>query len=59
MGQSLSRITTDPPSKGEVKKAILSTNLNKAPGAEGLTAEILKDDVDTTVEILHPVLIKN
>jgi hypothetical protein len=58
MGQSLSRITTDPPSKGEVKKAILSTNLNKAPGAEGLTAEILKADVDTTVEILHPVLIK-
>jgi hypothetical protein len=33
-------------------------NLNKTPGAEGLTAKILKADIDTTVEMLHPVLIK-
>jgi hypothetical protein len=59
IGESLlSRITIDPSSKGEVKKAILSMNVNKAPGIEGLTAEILKADIDTTVEMLHPVLIK-
>jgi hypothetical protein len=39
MGESLSsRITIDPPSKGEVKKAILSMKLNKAPGIDGLNA---------------------
>jgi hypothetical protein len=59
MGKSLSsRTTVDTPSKGEVKKAILSMKLSKAPGIDGLTAEILKADIDTKVEMLHPVLIK-
>jgi hypothetical protein len=59
MRESLSsRITIDPPSKGEIKKAILSIKLNKAPGIDGLMVEILKADLDTMVEMLHTVLIK-
>jgi hypothetical protein len=59
MGESLSsRTLLDPPSKGEVKKAILSMKLNKAPWIDGLTAKILKANIDTTVEMLRPVLIK-
>jgi hypothetical protein len=53
-----SRITTDSPSKREVKKAILSMKLNKSPGIDGLTVEILKADIYVMVEMLHPVITK-
>jgi hypothetical protein len=46
MGESLSsRITIDPSLKRRGLKGYLSMNVNKAPGIDGLTAEILKADI--------------
>src|ERR1700729_3495508 len=46
------------PSKEEVKKAILLLRSGKATGPDGIPAEALKADIDTSTEILHNLLAK-
>jgi len=46
-------ISTDPPTLGEIKEAILAMKNWKAPGCDAITAEMLKADVDTTASALH------
>ena len=45
-------ICTDPPSLEEVTAAIKAMKSGKAPGADGVTAEMLKPDVNVTAPIL-------
>ncbi|XP_071147395.1 uncharacterized protein [Mytilus edulis] len=46
-------ISTDPPSKVEIAKAIKSTKSGKAAGIDGLQAELLKNDINTATAMLH------
>ena len=48
-------INTDPPSLEEVKAAIKSMKNGKAPGADGVTAEMLKIDEDETPKLLTEI----
>ena len=48
-------ICTDPPSLEEVTAAIKAMKSGKAPGADGVTAEILKADVNVTAPILTEI----
>ena len=48
-------ICTDPPSLEEVTAAIKAMKSGKAPGADGVTAEMLKADVDVTAPILTEI----
>ena len=45
-----------PPSLIEVRKAIEQINNGKAPGMDGITAEILKSGGDSMEEMLHSVM---
>ncbi|CAG4967151.1 unnamed protein product [Colias eurytheme] len=49
-------IDTSTPSSDEVRKAILSLKNNKAPGIDLLTAEMLKADIEVSVQALTPLL---
>ena len=46
------------PSKEEVRKAILLLRSGKAAGPDGIPAEALKANIDTSTEILHSLLSK-
>ena len=48
-------ICTDPPSLEEVTAAIKAMKSGKAPGADGVTAEMLKADVNVTAPILTEI----
>ena len=48
-------ICTDPPSLKEVTAAIKAMKSGKAPGADGVTAEMLKADVNVTAPILTEI----
>ena len=48
-------ICTDPPSLEEVTAAIKAMKKGKAPGADGVTAEMLKADVNVTAPILTEI----
>ena len=48
-------ICTDPPSLEEVTAAIKAMKSGKAPGADGVTAEMLKADVNVTAPILNEI----
>ena len=48
-------ICTDPPSLEEVTAAIKAMKRGKAPGADGVTAETLKADVNVTAPILTEI----
>nr|VZI27408.1 unnamed protein product [Spirometra erinaceieuropaei] len=52
----MTAVTCDPPSKGEVADAIQKLRNNKAPGEDGIPAEIFKSCVDTLVPWLHEVI---
>ncbi|BHF72286.1 hypothetical protein SprV_0401535000 [Sparganum proliferum] len=49
-------VPCDPPSEGEVADAIRKLRNNKAPGEDGIPAEIFKSCVDTLAPWLHEVI---
>ena len=51
-------VNTNPPTKAEVSKAIKSLKSGKAAGTDGIPPEALEADVQTSTEMLHPLLIK-
>ena len=51
-------INTNPPSKTEITKAIKSLKSCKAAGPDGIPPEALKADVQTSTEMLQPLLTK-
>nr|KAG5713351.1 hypothetical protein BaRGS_024899 [Batillaria attramentaria] len=51
-------INTNPPTKAEITKAIKSLKSGKAAGADGIPPEALKTDIQTSTEMLHPLLRK-
>ena len=48
-------IKCEKPSQNEIKKAIMKLKKGKAAGADNIPAEVLKADIDTTVEMLYPL----
>ncbi|XP_068719643.1 uncharacterized protein [Montipora capricornis] len=48
----------NPPTKAEVSKAIKSLKSGKAAGPDGIPPEALKADVQTSTEMIHPLLMK-
>ena len=51
-------VNTNPPTKAEVSKAIKSLKSGKAAGPDGIPPEALKADVQTSTEMIHPLLMK-
>ena len=51
-------INSDPPTEREVRNAIQNLKLNKSPGGDQITAEMLLADLDTAVEVLTDLLNK-
>ena len=51
-------INTNPPTKTEITKAIKHLKSGKAAGADGIPPEALKADIQTSTEMLHPLLTK-
>ena len=45
-------ITTDPPSKAEVLRALRAMKSGKAPGVDGILTEMLKADADAATDVL-------
>nr|VZH90330.1 unnamed protein product [Spirometra erinaceieuropaei] len=48
----------DPPSEGEVADAIRKLRNNKAPGVDGIPAEVFKSCVDTLAPWLHEEILE-
>ena len=46
-------IHTDVPSRAEIKKAISSLKANKAAGIDGIQAELLQTDINTTLDLIE------
>ena len=53
--EELLQITVDPPTKEEIKKAIMLLKNGKSAGPDGIPAEVLKADLQTSVDMLHPL----
>ncbi|RUS86029.1 hypothetical protein EGW08_006183 [Elysia chlorotica] len=51
-------ISTNPPTKAEITKAIKSTKIGKAAGPDGIPPEALTADIQTCTDMLHPLLTK-
>ncbi|XP_068670942.1 uncharacterized protein [Montipora foliosa] len=51
-------VSINPPTKAEVSKAIKSLKSGKAAGPDGIPPEALKADVQTSTEMIHPLLMK-
>ena len=51
-------VNTNPPTKAEVSKAMKSLKSDKAAGPDGIPPEALKGDVQTSTEMIHPLLMK-
>ena len=51
-------IDCNAPTKEEIRQAIKKLKSGKAPGPDDIPAEALKADVETTVELLHPLFQK-
>ena len=51
-------INCEAPTKEEIRRAINHLRDGKATGPDGIPAEALKADVETSVEMLHPLFIK-
>jgi len=48
----------DPPIPGEIREVITRLNNNKAPGEEGIPAEIFKAGIDELIPHLHQLICK-
>ena len=44
------------PSRGEIKASVSQMNNNKAPGMDGITADILKNDGEKMIDLLEQVI---
>ena len=51
-------VSINPPTKAEVSKAIKSLKSGKAAGPDDIPPEALKADVQTSTEMIHPLLMK-
>nr|CAH8838004.1 unnamed protein product [Trichobilharzia regenti] len=51
-------VNTDPPTKSEVLNAIKMLKTGKTPGPDGIPAEALKIDPETTADLMTPLLEK-
>ena len=51
-------VNTDPPSEAEIAKAIKSLKSGKAAGPDGIPPDALKVDIQTSTDMLHPLLSK-
>lgn len=51
-------IDINPPSMSEIITAIIALKRNKAPGDDGIPAEILQTEPTTSAEIIHPFLVE-
>ena len=49
----MEEIPSGPITKIEIRNAILSMSAGKAPGIDGITVELLKVDINTTVSVLY------
>ena len=49
----IEEILSGPITKIEIRNAILSMSAGKAPGIDGITVELLKADISTTVGVLY------
>ncbi|KAL8622673.1 hypothetical protein ACOMHN_009307 [Nucella lapillus] len=54
----LLEVNKNPPTKQETMKAIKSLKSGKAAGPDGIPPEALKADIQTSTDILHPLLVK-
>ena len=48
-------IDCDPPTKDEIRKAIIQLKNGKSAGPDGIPAEALKANITESVEMLHPL----
>ena len=51
-------MNTNPPTKAEVSKDIKSLKSGKAAGPDGIPPEALMADIQTSTEMIHPLLMK-
>ena len=51
-------IDCDPPTKDEIRKAIIQFKNGKSAGPDGIPAEALKANITVSVEMLHPLFQK-
>ena len=51
----IQRVTTSAPSINEIEKAINSMKLNKSPGIDQITSEMLRADARLSAQALHPI----
>ncbi len=49
----LEDISIEPPTQAEIREALKDMKTGKAPGIDSITTELLRADIDTTVQILH------
>ncbi|RUS71656.1 hypothetical protein EGW08_020580 [Elysia chlorotica] len=56
-GETL-EVNMNPPTKAEIRKAIKTMKSGKAAGPDGIPPEALKDDINTSTDMLHPFLQK-
>ena len=51
--ETIEEIPSGPITKAEIRSAIISMTSGKAPGVDGITTELLKADMTSTVNVLH------
>ena len=51
--ETIEEIPSGPITKAEIRSAIISMSAGKAPGVDGITTELLKADMTSTVNVLH------
>jgi len=51
--EKIEEIPSGPITKAEIRSAIISMSAGKTPGIDGITTELLKADLTSTVNVLH------
>jgi hypothetical protein len=51
-------IDLHPPTQAEIKIAVKQMKSRKAPGLDNITPEVLKVDVETSIDLLYPMFVK-